>query len=268
MLNFISFGSGSCGNCYYLYTETDGLLIDVGVGMRYLKKSFSDYGLRFVGGFSNILVTHDHADHIKSVGSLSKKFDIPVFASHSVHHGMDKNYCMRCKIAGSLRRYVEKGSWLDVGEFSVLPFDVPHDSTDNVGYLIRHDDVTFCLATDVGRITDDIRSAIKEADYLVIESNYDATMLSNGPYPQYLQNRIRSGNGHLSNVQCAEAIVENATERLKHVWLCHLSADNNKPELAYGTVSQHVKNAGPWIGRQIGLEVLRRKQPTGIFNLK
>lgn len=85
MLDFISFGSGSSGNCYYLFTETDGLLIDIGVGIRSLRKSFHDYGLDFFSGFKNILITHDHADHIKSVGSLSKKFDIPVWTTAAVH---------------------------------------------------------------------------------------------------------------------------------------------------------------------------------------
>ena len=84
MFKFISFGSGSCGNCYYLYTENDGLLIDVGVGTRSLKKSFGDYGLHMLGGFSSILVTHDHADHIKSVGSLSKKLNLKTPLTHRI----------------------------------------------------------------------------------------------------------------------------------------------------------------------------------------
>lgn len=103
MFKFISFGSGSCGNCYYIYTEHDGLLIDVGVGTRSLKKHFGDYGLHMPGGFSSILVTHDHADHIKSVGSLSKKLNLPVYATRLVHSGMDNNYCMKLKLAQANR---------------------------------------------------------------------------------------------------------------------------------------------------------------------
>ena len=178
MLRFISFGSGSCGNCYYLDDGTNGLLIDIGVGIRALKKQFGDYGLRFVNGFDAILVTHDHADHIKSVGSLCKKFDVPVYASRLVHEGMDKNYCMKCKIAQSHRKKIEYGEEFSIGNFNIRPFQVPHDSSDNVGYMIENGGIVFSLLTDVGRITDDMKSVIQQSDYLVIEANYDAQMLA------------------------------------------------------------------------------------------
>ena len=243
MLNFISFGSGSSGNCYYLYTQNSGLLIDVGVGTRSLKKAFHDYGLRFVDGFDGILVTHDHADHIKSVGSLSKKFNLPVYATETVHAGMDRNYCMRCKLAHSNRMKVV------------------------VGYLIEADGVVFCLLTDVGTITDEMKSIISRANYLVIEANYDPQMLETGPYPRYLKDRIKNGHGHLSNTQCAQALAENLTHTLKHVWLCHLSQENNKPELALNTISQTLEMTGIRVGEDVKVEVLRRTLPTGIFSL-
>lgn len=267
MLNFISFGSGSSGNCYYLYTQNSGLLIDVGVGTRSLKKAFHDYGLRFVDGFDGILVTHDHADHIKSVGSLSKKFNLPVYATETVHAGMDRNYCMRCKLAHSNRMKVVKGQSFNVGDFSITPFNVPHDSSDNVGYLIEADGVVFCLLTDVGTITDEMKSIISRANYLVIEANYDPQMLETGPYPRYLKDRIKNGHGHLSNTQCAQALSENFTHTIKHVWLCHLSQENNKPELALNTISQTLEMTGIRVGEDVKVEVLRRTLPTGIFSL-
>ncbi|WP_308242512.1 MBL fold metallo-hydrolase [uncultured Prevotella sp.] len=268
MLRFISFGSGSCGNCYYLDDGTNGLLIDIGVGIRALKKQFGDYGLRFVNGFDAILVTHDHADHIKSVGSLCKKFDVPVYASRLVHEGMDKNYCMKCKIAQSHRKKIEYGEEFSIGNFNIRPFQVPHDSSDNVGYMIENGGIVFSLLTDVGRITDDMKSVIQQSDYLVIEANYDAQMLAVGPYPEYLKRRIQCGTGHLSNDQCAQALVENYSSRLKHVWLCHLSEENNKPELAWNTVVRALENVGIDTEKDVKIEVLRRKMPTGIFQLK
>lgn len=268
MLKFISFGSGSSGNCYYLYTDTEGLLIDTGVGTRMLKKQFHDYGLHFVGGFNAILVTHDHADHIKSVGSLCKKFDIPVYATQLVHSGMDKNHCMRCKISQKHRISINYGEEFDIGNFHITPFHVPHDSTDNVGYLIEHKGVVFSLLTDVGHITSDMKEVIKKSNYLVIEANYDPKMLEIGPYPQYLKMRISCGSGHLSNIQCAQAIVENYSEKLQHVWLCHLSEENNHPELARKTVVQILEDAGISVGKDIEVDVLKRKLPTGIFDLE
>lgn len=267
MLNFISFGSGSCGNCYYLYTEHDGLIIDVGVGIRSLKKNFRDYGLHFIDGINNILITHDHADHIKSVGSLSKSLNVPVWTTREVHAGIDKNYCVKCKLAHSNRRYVNRNTEFEIGEFKVFAIGVPHDSTDNVGYQISVDGVVFTLLTDVGHITDDIKSLIRKTDYLVIESNYDPQMLSSGPYPVYLQNRISQGYGHLSNIQCANVIIENYTPRLKHVWLCHLSQENNNAEIACQCVTDALNKAGIIVGNQLEVDVLRRKLPTGVFHL-
>ena len=267
MFKFISFGSGSSGNCYYLYTEEGGLLIDVGIGVRALKKSFGDYGLKFLGGFGAILVTHDHADHIKSVGSLSKKFDIPVYATELVHTGMDKNYCMRCKLSHEHRRYVEKGSEFHVGAFRVTAFGVPHDSSDNVGYSIEYEGYVFCILTDAGRITDDMREAISKANFLVIEANYDSQMLEVGPYPRYLKDRIRNGRGHLCNTECAAALAENISSGMKHIWLCHLSEENNRPEIAESTVRMVLAEANADFADNLKIDVLRRTKPTGIFEL-
>ena len=136
MLRFISFGSGSSGNCYYLFTETDSLLIDVGVGIRTLKKHFHNYGLRFED-VHNILITHDHADHVKSVGSLSNDYHLPVYTTRKVHSGIENNYCVRKKINGANVHVVEKGVPFVLGEFRITPFGVPHDSTDNVGYQVE-----------------------------------------------------------------------------------------------------------------------------------
>ena len=138
MLKFISFGSGSSGNCYELATSTDALLIDVGVGLRGLKKSCRDYGCS-LSQIHHVLVTHDHADHIKSVGSFSHDYSVPVYATKEVHEGINRNYCVTKKLAPGLTCYVEKGVTQQIGEFLVTPFAVPHDSSDNVGYLIEAD---------------------------------------------------------------------------------------------------------------------------------
>ena len=267
MLDFISFGSGSSGNCYYLFTETDGLLIDIGVGIRSLRKSFHDYGLDFFSGFKNILITHDHADHIKSVGSLSKKLDIPVWTTAAVHGGIDKSYSVKCKLMKHNRKIIEKNVPFNVGEFHVTPFAVPHDSTDNVGYEISCQGVVFTILTDVGHVTEEIKALIRRTNYLVVEANYDSHMLANGPYPAHLQERIRCGTGHLSNTQCAQLLTENYTENLRHVWLCHLSHENNKPEIAHACVVDTMKSAGIEVGVKVDVEPLRRKLPPGVFHL-
>ena len=266
MLKFVSFGSGSSGNCYYLYTETEGLIIDIGVGIRTLKKQFRDFGLS-LSSIHYVLITHDHADHIKSVGSISHECRLPVYATKNVHDGIDRNFCVTRKLAPDMKRMVTVGKQLQLGDFRVTPFYVPHDATENVGYEIVADGVTFCIITDAGEITDEVRTFISRADYLVIEANHDVEMLMQGPYPQHLKERIQSKTGHLCNRDCGVAIAENMKESLKHVWLCHLSEENNHPELARKTVESVLREYGIIAGKDIQLEVLKRKTPTGIFEL-
>ncbi len=266
MLRFISFGSGSSGNCYLLTTPTDGLLIDIGVGLRSLKKNFRDYGLSF-SQVHHVLVTHDHADHIKSVGSFSKDQHVPVYTTKVVHEGITKNYCVQQKVPSDYVNYVEKGTSFTIGDFKITPFGVPHDSSDNVGYMVEVEGTAFCVITDAGYVTDEMKEYISKADYLVIEANHDVEMVKNGPYPAFLKERILSHTGHLSNVECGEALVENMSEHLKHVWLCHLSEENNHPELARKTVEAILRSHGIVAGADLQLEVLKRKSPTGIFDL-
>lgn len=267
MLKFISLGSGSSGNSYYLFTDTDGLLIDAGVGIRTMKKWFRDYGIN-MSMVHNILITHDHADHIKCVGSISHEFNIPVYTTAEVHEGIYRNYCVSKKVSADLKRMVEKGQTYEVGEFKVTPFGVPHDSRDNVGYEIECEGVTFCIVTDAGEITEEIKPHISNADYLVIEANHDEEMLDKGPYSEHLKRRIKSATGHLSNTGCGKAVAENMTEKLKQVWLCHLSEENNHPELARKTVETVLGGYGIIVGKELQLEVLKRKTPTGIYELK
>jgi phosphoribosyl 1,2-cyclic phosphodiesterase len=266
MLKFISLGSGSSGNCYYLETAGDAMLIDAGVGIRTVKKYLHDYGLS-ISNVKQILVTHDHADHIKAVGMISNEYDIPVYATREVHAGIHRNYCVPKKIPGDNCRVVEKDQRVKIGEFYVTPFAVPHDSSGNVGYRIEAGGVVFCLMTDVGHVTEQMRQFIGEANYLVIEANYDEEMLKTGPYPEHLKVRIMSGEGHMENSKCAVAIAENATERLKHVWLCHLSEENNHPELARKTVEQVLRSYGLVAGKDFLLDVLKRKTPSGVYEL-
>ena len=267
MLRCISFGSGSSGNCYYLGTATDGLIIDIGIGIRTLKKYCREYGIQ-LNSVKRILITHDHADHIKSVGSLSHDCNLPVYATRKVHEGIDMNYCVAKKVSQEHKHILTIGEQVQLGDFKVRPFAVPHDASENVGYELEVEGIVFVVLTDVGSITDDIKQAINHANYLVIEANHDVEMLKNGPYPVYLQQRILSESGHLSNVSCGEALVENMSEGLKHVWLCHLSEENNHPELARKTVETILRSHGVIPGKDLELEVLKRKTPTGVYEIK
>ena len=267
MLKFISLGSGSSGNCYYLQTDNDAMLIDAGVGIRSVKNHLHKCGLS-LSNVKRILVTHDHADHIKAVGVISSEFNIPVYATQEVHAGIGRNYCVPKKIPSDNCRLIEKDKSQVMGEFVVTPFAVPHDSSGNVGFRIEADGVVFCLMTDVGHVTEQMQHYIGEANYLVIEANYDTEMLHGGTYPAHLKSRIDGPTGHLSNKDCGEALANYATANLKHVWLCHLSEENNHPELARKTVESVLRGYGIIVGKDVELEVLKRKTPTGVYELR
>ena len=267
MLKFISFGSGSSGNCYYLATSEDALIIDAGVGVRMLKKHMREYGLN-LHNVHYILITHDHADHIKSVGSLSHELNVPVYCTEKVHDGIDRNYCVTRKISNDKKHVIQPQLPIQLGDFMITPFCVPHDSSDNVGFFIEAGDTNFCIMTDVGAVTEEMKGYINRSQYLVIEANHDVEMLSQGPYPQYLKTRIASEKGHLCNRDCGRAIAENMSEELRHVWLCHLSEENNHPELARKTVESVLRQYGIIAGKDLQLDVLRRKLPTGVFELE
>lgn len=260
-------GSGSSGNCYCLFTENDGLMIDAGIGIRLLKRSFKEHGLS-LSQIHHVLVTHDHADHVKSVGAISLDCQLPVYTTQLVHAGIERNYCVHKKVAPAYMEVIDKGKTFQVGDFTVTPFGVPHDSSDNVGYKIECSNIVFTLMTDIGHVTDEMKAVIAETNYLVIEANHDPEMLIYGPYPQQLKTRISGPNGHLANEDCAQALAENMTERMRHVWLCHLSEENNRPDLAHETVAHILRTKGIETGTDVFLDVLKRRSPSLLYNLE
>ena len=267
MFNFISFGSGSSGNCYYFQSEQGAIIVDVGIGIRKLKKYFREKGLS-LSSVRAIFVTHDHADHVKAVGVLGNEFRIPVYATKAVHQGMLKNYGMPTKINQEYVRYLDLQESVIGDGFKITSFQVPHDSAENVGYEIVCDGIHFCLITDAGVVTEEMKKYIKAADYLVLEANYDLEMLKTGPYPQYLKTRILSSKGHLCNDDAARVLAENGFEHLKHVWLCHLSEENNSPELVRNKIEAHLLEFGYKEGEDYLLTVLKRKIPSKCYELK
>lgn len=258
----ISLSSGSNGNCYYLGTSQYGILIDAGIGIRTIKKYLREYGIA-LETIVAVLITHDHADHIKSVGGLGCKLSIPVYATETVHYGIERSPYVRESINGS-RRIIEKDKTFEIKDFRITAFEVPHDTIENVGYKIEVGDRSIVLATDIGRITDKIVEYAGTANHLIIEANYDEEMLRNGRYPHYLKKRITSGMGHLSNRLTGELLCNIYHNKLDEIWLCHLSQDNNHPELAYKTIESALHNQGIKVGKDIILKTLSRGKPSGL----
>lgn len=259
---FFSLGSGSSGNCYYLGSKEYGILIDAGIGIRTIKKALREYGVSFES-IVGILITHDHGDHIKTVGCLGVKHNIPVYSTEAVHGGIQRSRYIDVDLHQN-RRIINKEEPFNIRTFQITAFEVPHDSVENVGYHIEFEGQTFVLVTDIGRITDRIHHFAKLANHLVIETNYDETMLREGRYPYYLKQRITSGMGHISNRSSAEFIAEIHSERMKNIWLCHLSQDNNSPQLAYDEVKNALSSKGVNVGVDTRLETLSRYKTSGL----
>ncbi|GBU07586.1 MBL fold hydrolase [Bacteroidales bacterium] len=265
-LKFLSLASGSSGNCYFLGTENYGILLDAGLAVRSIKKVLKDnkIDLEMIMG---IFVTHDHADHVKSVGVLGEKYNIPIFATELVHAGIARSRYVEEQLVGS-KRVIYKENPIEIRDFKITAFEVPHDSSDCVGYLIEFGEHKFVLATDIGHISDTVAKYMLMANHLIVEANYDLEMLKKGSYPDFLKQRITNGTGHLSNMQTANFLAENFDLKLKNIWLCHLSRDNNHPELAFKTVELAMAQFGIKIGKDVNVTALKRTTPSQMYHFK
>lgn len=262
---FRCFASGSSGNCYYLGTLERGVLIDAGISARLIQKHLRSMGLDFEN-IMGVLVTHDHADHIRAVGTLGERVHLPIYATPLIHEGIDRNYGVREKLKTS-RRYFEKEQEWTLFDLKINTFGINHDSTECVGYVIDYNGQRFMIATDCGEPNEQMEAYIRTANHLVIEANHDEHMLLNGPYPTYLKERILSPRGHQSNVTCGELIARNYHEGLRNIWLCHLSLENNDPQVAYNTVADRLRDAGIVPGEDVYLKALERTTPSRIYRL-
>lgn len=260
-LYFLSLGSGSSGNCYYIGTNEYGFLIDAGISSIRVKKYLRKYNI-LLSNIKGIFITHDHTDHVKYAGTLNSKYGIPVFTTKRIFYGMQRN--RNVKNPPTFCNFIHKNEILSLEDFSILPFQVSHDSSECIGFTFSFHDKHFTIATDLGYINDVAGQQITKSDYLVIEANYDENMLEKGPYPLILKNRVKGLKGHLSNRTTAEFLAENWNENLKYIFLCHLSAENNTPRLAYQTVFNKLqsKNITPHF-----LTPLDRLNPSELYIL-
>lgn len=264
MIRFLSFSSGSCGNCSLLMCDEGGVMIDSGVGIRSVKKVLEANHLDF-NCFQSIIITHDHGDHIHALGSFCKRLKKPVWATELVHGALSRHPYTRLEIP-SCRKILSEG-WNPVAPgIEAHAFVVPHDATETVGYAIRLEGRLFVLMTDLGHVTEEALQWASEADSVVIESNFDVDMLLGGSYPYYLKMRICQGAGHLSNDACCDAIRRFMHPGLRNLFLCHLSGNNNTPQLAFDHAADTLRKLDVPEG-SINLRVLQRGIPSPLLLL-
>lgn len=246
-LRFLSFGSGSSGNCAYLGTEKGGILIDAGVDPARVVNTLlrSGVDMSSVGG---IILTHDHGDHVRYAYTLLRRFrHLRLYCTPKALNGLLRRHNISRRIK-DYHQPIFKEFPFHLGPFVITPFEVSHDGTDNAGFHIRAGQHTFVVATDMGHITERADHYIRLANHLMIESNYDLNMLMNGSYPEYLKARIVGQCGHMDNAATACYLAEIRAPHLRNIFLCHLSHDNNTPETALSAVATALRDKGYTLG--------------------
>lgn len=246
-----SLNSGSNGNCYYVGSSTDAVLIDVGISCRETEKRMKLAGLQ-MKNVKAIFVSHEHGDHIKGVSTLANKYHLPVYITE-----------LTAKNGPILIRHLSKkftaNENITIGNLVITPFAKYHDANDPHSFIISCNSVTVGVFTDIGRTCDQLIYHFKRCHAAFLESNYDEEMLENGRYPIHLKNRIRGGHGHLSNREALELFTQHRPTFMSHLVLSHLSKENNSPELAAGLFSKHAGNTS--------IIVASRYKATEVYNV-
>ncbi len=251
-------GSGSSGNSTYLETEGKRILIDAGFSGKKMEERLLKIGVE-ASEIDAILITHEHLDHILGAGILSRKYNIPIYITKESYEQANKKLGK-----------IEKGNLVfidtkfEVGGLIIKPFDVMHDAIRTIGFSISNKaQKKLAIATDIGYTTNIVKEEFKDADIIVIESNYDYYKLMQGPYPWHLKNRVKGKRGHLCNIKTSEFIKNIYSKKLKKVYLTHISKDNNTYDLAYKTVNDYMKAHKI----DLDIEVATQEDVTEIFSL-
>lgn len=259
---FCSLSSGSSGNCLYIETSQSKFLIDAGLSGVKIAKLMESRGLK-PQELDFILLTHEHNDHAKGVGVLSRRYNIPVFSNENTWAAMRS---FIGKIKDENLKVFETGVDFEYRDLAIKPVRIYHDCADPVAYVIYGDNKKISVMTDTGLVTNEMINSFKDSDMLFMESNYDSNMLFNGPYPEYLKRRISGNEGHISNQESAELIGKLLKSGNEKVYLGHLSQENNLPILAKNTVESHLIELG--IDKNdLNIEVSKRFSANEIYKL-
>ena len=236
MLKFCSLYSGSSGNSLFVESNKTKLLIDCGESAKKIVNSLSDIDVD-ISDIDAILVTHEHIDHVKSLGTLSKKYNIPVYTNLETLEAMPEQLN---KIGSTNIKIFDFSKDFEIGDFLIHPFSIPHDAANPCAFNIFQNNKKISIATDIGHITPEIIKNLEKSSFMLLEANYDPNILKCSPYPYHLKERISGPLGHLSNNMAGQTVSHLINTGLNTVMLGHLSKENNFPELAYKTVMEEV----------------------------
>ncbi len=259
-MRFIPIRSGSSGNCTLIESDNTRLLVDAGLTGKVVIKALEDIDID-PATINGILVTHEHSDHIKGVGILSRKFGLPIYANENTWGAMKNEIG---KIREDNIRFFESDKEFILGDMCILPFKTPHDSVESVGFSFNQGGNKVSIMTDIGHVSNNLLDAVAGSDLLLIEANHDEEVLKVGSYPYALKRRILSDHGHLSNYNCGIALSKLYKTGVKNAILGHLSHENNYEPLAYETV-RSVLRQNDIPDCDFNVMVAHRDALTGIF---
>ena len=232
-LYITSLNSGSNGNCYYIGSEKEAILVDAGISCRETEKRMKRLGLS-MEKVKAIFVSHEHSDHVSGVRVLSKKYQLPVYITKATQKQG------RVQVEKHLVFRFEGSSPVRIGGLSITAFPKSHDASDPYSFIVTSSSVTVGIFTDIGIACKKLIAHFKKCHAAFLESNYDEDMLTNGDYPYYLKKRISGDTGHLSNSQALELVKLHKPAFMSHLVLSHLSKNNNCPVLVNKLFSKHV----------------------------
>ena len=263
-MQFCTLFSGSSGNAVYLSTERGGVLVDCGLSARQTLDAMATAGLN-PASVHAILITHEHSDHIKGAGVMSRKLGVPIYATEGTWEGMASAIG---EIPSRHRVPITAGESFFLDDLEIAAFSIPHDANDPVGYRFFTGDHSVAVATDLGYFSQTVSDAICGAEIVLLESNHDPDLLKRNPhYPARLKARILGKHGHLSNDAGAEAAVRLAQCGTRHLLLGHLSNENNTPDMAYRTTHMALSAAGASVGDDVTLHVAGRFQASFLYRV-
>lgn len=226
-----SLNSGSNGNCFYVGNANEAVLIDAGISMRETERRLKRLELS-IKKIKAIFITHEHSDHIAGVAKLAKRHQLPVYITQqTLQQG-------QLTIPQSLVMSFKAYEPVQIGNLIVTGFQKRHDACDPHSFIVSCNGVTVGVFTDIGVACDHVIKHFKKCHAAFLESNYDVDMLANGRYPIFLKNRIRDGYGHLSNVQALSLFMNHRPAFMSHLFLSHLSRNNNSPEIVMNLFSR------------------------------
>ena len=257
MLKFCSLYSGSSGNSYLIQSNNINILIDAGVSGKKIIDALASINVG-IENISAILITHEHIDHTQSIATLSKKYNIPVYANKKTWEAMQDK---KEKMTKDNIMYFNNNKTFTLSDITILPFDIPHDAANPCGFTISDNESKISIATDIGHMTTSIIDNIKNSNFLLLEANYEPDVLKCSSYPFHLKERIASPIGHLSNIEAGKTINYLADFGVKNIMLGHLSNENNFPELAYKSVLEQIEN------KELTLNVASRFCPSAFFDV-